>query len=299
MMVERANKTVFITVIVMLLFSGVPGCTELGKSADDSDNASSIGPEPNYTNSIGMEFVKISSGEFMMGPIYNTGYVRTPSGEIITEEYIDEDLAKKVEIKKPFYLGKFEVTQGQWREVMGSNPSYFEGDDLPVERVSWDEVQEFIEKLNEIEGTDKYRLPSEAEWEYACKAGTTTRYSFGDDEAKFGDYAWYVPNSDCKTHPVGQKEPNPWGLYDMHGNVMEWVNESDTHGSVMEWINENILERDKDGGDESSVFRRIRGGCFQDGGGLNVYRIQNCGYACKGYSDLHRNDLGFRVLREI
>lgn len=292
-MFGRANKKVFITLVVILFFCGVPGCTEFGKSADDSDNASSIGPEPNYTNSIGMEFVKIPSGEFMMGPIYQTVLVRTPSGEIITEEYINEDLAKKVEIKKPFYLGKFEVTQGQWREVMGSNPSYFEGDDLPVERVSWNEVQEFIEKLNEMEGTDKYRLPSEAEWEYACRAGTTTRYSFGDDEAEFGDYAWYGPNSGLKTHPVGQKKPNPWGLYDMHGNVMEWVNESDTHGSVMEWINENILERDKDGGDESSVFRGIRGGSFYD------YRTQNCGSAGEGYSDLHNTDLGFRVLREI
>ncbi|WP_440945482.1 formylglycine-generating enzyme family protein [Methanosarcina sp. T3] len=297
-MFGRANKKVFITLVVILLFCGVLGCTEFGKSADDSDNSSSIEPEHNYTNSIGMEFVKIPSGEFMMGPICQTVLVRTPSGEIITEEYINEDLAKKVEIKKPFYLGKFEVTQGQWREVMGSNPSYFEGDDLPVERVSWDEVQEFIEKLNEIEGIDKYRLPSEAEWEYACKAGTTTRYSFGDDEAKFGDYAWYGQNSGLKTHPVGQKKPNPRGLYDMHGNVMEWV-ESDTHGSVMEWINEDILERDKDGGVGSSVFRGIRGGGFQDGGGLNVYRIQNCGYAGEGYSNLHRNDLGFRVLREI
>lgn len=191
-MFERVNKTLFITAIVMLLFCGVLGCTELGKSADESNYTSSIGPEPNYTNSICMEFVKIPAGEFMMGPIPQTKLVEMPLGEIITEEYIDEDSAKKVEIEKPFYLGKFEVTQRQWREVMGSNPSYFEGDDLPVEQVSWNEVQEFIEKLNEIEGTDKYRLPSEAEWEYACRTGTTSRYSFGDDRAKFGDYAWWA-----------------------------------------------------------------------------------------------------------
>jgi len=158
-------------------------------------------------NSIGMKFTLISAGEFYMG----------------SEESVDEKPVHKVKINYPFYLGTYPVTQREWKAVVGDNPSYFKGDDLPVEQVSWDDVQKFIKKLNEKEGTDKYRLPSEAEWEYACRAGTTTRYSFGDDESKLGDYGWYDENSDNKTHPVGQKKPNPWGLYDMHGNVWEWV----------------------------------------------------------------------------
>jgi formylglycine-generating enzyme required for sulfatase activity len=103
------------------------------------------------------------------------------------------------------------------------SPSVFKGDNLPVVSVSWDDVQQFIKKLNEKEGTNKYRLPSEAEWEYAAHAGTTTRYSFGDDESMLVDYAWYDANSGNKTHEVGQKKPNPWGLYDIYGNVWEWV----------------------------------------------------------------------------
>ena len=158
-------------------------------------------------NFIGMNFVRIPADEFMMG----------------SEEADDEKPVHKVKISKPFYLGTYPVTQAEWKEVMGNNPSQFKGDDLPVEKVSWDDVQEFIEKLNEKEGTDKYRLPSEAEWEYACRAGTTTRYSFGDSESKLGDYAWYDDNSGSKTHPVGLKLPNRWGLYDMHGNVWEWT----------------------------------------------------------------------------
>jgi formylglycine-generating enzyme required for sulfatase activity/Tol biopolymer transport system component len=175
-----------------------------------------------FTNTIGMEFVPIPPGEFEMGSPDEEG------------RDTDEVPVHHVAIKKAFYMGRYEVTQNQWREIMGDNPSSFTGDDLPVETVSWDGVQEFIKKLNEKEGTDKYRLPSEAEWEYACRAGTTTRYSFGDSESELGGYAWYDKNSDGKTHPVGQKKPNSWGLYDMHGNVWEWVQDcshSDYNGA--------------------------------------------------------------------
>ena len=105
----------------------------------------------------------------------------------------------------------------------GVYPFNFKDNDLLVEKVSWDDVQDFIKKLNQKEGISKYRPPSEAEWEYAARAGTTTRYSFGDSESRLGEYAWYYDNSGSKTHDVGQKKPNPWGLYDMHGNVWELV----------------------------------------------------------------------------
>jgi eukaryotic-like serine/threonine-protein kinase len=107
--------------------------------------------------------------------------------------------------------------------VMGNNPSRFNGPKNPVEQVSWDECQEFLGKLNSKTGKQcgKFVLPTEAQWEYACRAGTKTRYSFGDDEKQLGDYAWYGANSGSKTHPVGQKKPNGWGLYDMHGNAWQ------------------------------------------------------------------------------
>ena len=169
-----------------------------------------------------LEFVSIPAGEFDMG---------SPSNE--AGRIVNEDPVHHVKISKAFYIGKYEVAQKQWRDVMGNSPSYFKGDYLPVEQVSWNDVQEFIKKLNEKEGGSKYRLPSEAEWEYAARAGTTTRYSFGDDESifgnygsKLGDYAWFSENSGSKTHEVGQKKPNPWGLYDMYGNVWEWVQDT-------------------------------------------------------------------------
>jgi formylglycine-generating enzyme required for sulfatase activity len=175
-----------------------------------------------YTNSIGMEFLSIPAGEFDMG---------SPSNE--AGRWVNEGPVHQVKISNAFYMGKYEVTQKQWRDVMGNSPSYFKGDNLPVELVSWNDTQDFIQKLNEKEGGAKYRLPSEAEWEYAARAGTTTRYSFGNDESifgyygsKLGDYAWYSANSGSKTHDVGQKKPNPWGLYDMHGNVWEWVQDN-------------------------------------------------------------------------
>jgi len=130
----------------------------------------------------------------------------------------------RVTISKPFYMQATEVTQDQWKRVMGSNPSNFKncGDNCPVERVSWNDVQEFIGKLNQMEGGNKYRLPTEAEWEYACRAGSTTRFCFGNDKDRLGEYAWYRGNSRKRTHRVGEKQPNSWGLHDMHGNVWEW-----------------------------------------------------------------------------
>ncbi|GHV57989.1 hypothetical protein FACS189460_5330 [Deltaproteobacteria bacterium] len=165
-----------------------------------------------YTNSLGMEFVLIPAGTFMMGS--------PPDDKSVPS---DEKPAHQVTISRPFYMGQYEVTQAQWEEVMGSNPSFFKGRNNPVEQVSWEDAQEFIKRLNQMEGTNKYRLPTEAEWEYAARAGTQTRYYFGDSEKNLGEYAWYDDNSNDETHPVGQKKPNAWGLYDMAGNVWEWV----------------------------------------------------------------------------
>ena len=128
-----------------------------------------------------------------------------------------------VTISEGFWLGKYEVTQEEWEAVMGSNLSNYKGDDRPVENVSWEDVQKFITKLNEAEGSAVYRLPTEAEWEYACRAGSTTPWSFGDDGGKLGEYSWYSNNNSSSTRAVGRKKPNAWGLYDMHGNVWEWV----------------------------------------------------------------------------
>lgn len=166
----------------------------------------------NYTNSIGMKFVLIPSGSFMMGADLN-----------FEDGYKNETPQHRVTISRAFYLGKYEVTQQQWVKIMGNNSSKFKGRTRPVEQVSWNDAQRFINKLNAAEGGKHYRLPTEAEWEYACRAGTDTAYSFGDDADQLGNYAWFDGNSGNKTHPVGQRQANPWGLHDMHGNVWEWV----------------------------------------------------------------------------
>ncbi len=167
-----------------------------------------------FPHSMEMRFMYIRPGTFMMG---------SPSLEGGRSD--NEGPQHQVNITKGFYMGVTEVTQGQWRAIMDNNPSHFKncGDDCPVEQVSWDDVQEFIRRLNQKEGSEKYRLPTEAEWEYAARAGSTTRYSFGNAEIMLGEYGWYNGNSGFKTQVVAQKMPNAWGLYDMHGNVWEWV----------------------------------------------------------------------------
>ena len=154
----------------------------------------------------GMEFVQVPAGEFLMGST--------------SDEADDEQPVTRVRISRGFYLGKYEVTQAEWEAVTGSNPSLLDecGPDCPVEQVSWDDVQEFIGRLNAAVGEERYRLPTEAEWEYAARAGTT-----GDRYGNLDAIAWYLDNSGGPTHPVGQKAPNAWGLHDMLGNVWEWT----------------------------------------------------------------------------
>ena len=133
----------------------------------------------------------------------------------------EEKPSHSVTLSKPYYMGKFVVTQEQYQQLTGANRSTFKGKDNPVETVSWDETQAFCKKLTE-QSKQTVRLPTDAEWEYACRAGTTTTYYSGDSDAELARVAWYSANSKSTTHPVGQKEPNTFGLYDMHGNVHQW-----------------------------------------------------------------------------
>ncbi|HNY10178.1 MAG TPA: SUMF1/EgtB/PvdO family nonheme iron enzyme [Candidatus Wallbacteria bacterium] len=130
-------------------------------------------------------------------------------------------------ISKGFYLSATEITQKQWLNVMGEPaPCKFKGDDLPAESVSWNDCMEFVKKINGAAQKDIYRLPTEAEWEYACRANSPQKYCFGASDSGIDEYAWHFDNSNNKTHPVGTKKPNAWGLYDMHANVWEWCLDS-------------------------------------------------------------------------
>jgi formylglycine-generating enzyme required for sulfatase activity len=241
------------------------------------------------TNSIGMKLKLIPAGEFQMG----------------STEHDDEMPIHLVTISRPLYLGVYPVTQREYMQLIKKNPSHCSGNErLPVERVSWFDAVGFCNGLSRKEGLKPfftikgqsvqvpdwngpgYRLPTEAEWEYACRAGTSTRFSFGDDEKVSGVHAWYNQNSGSRTHPVGEKKPNPFGLFDMYGNAWEWCwdcfdasyNKYTTHVDPI--------------GPKTGKARVLRGGsCFSNAFNLrSAYRGWNAPAEC--------NDLyGFRLAR--
>ncbi len=187
-----------------------------------------------------IEMVFVKGGCFQMGDTFGDGYGdEKPIHEVCVGD---------------FYIGKFPVTQKQWQKVMGNKPSYFKGDELPVEQVSWDDVQEFITKLNRQTGK-AYRLPTEAEWEYAARSGgKAEKWAGANIESELSDYAWGYENSGRKTHPVGQKKPNGLGLYDMAGNVCEWV---------QDWYDKDYYKKSPKGnpkGPKKGTVKALRGG---------------------------------------
>jgi formylglycine-generating enzyme required for sulfatase activity len=221
-----------------------------------------------YKNKYSMEFALIPAGRFMMGS---------------TNGLPDEKPVHQVTISQPFYMGKYEVTQGQWQAMMGNNPSSFKdcGGNCPVEHVSWNDAQDFINKLNESNDGFRYRLPTEAEWEYACRGGTT-----GDYYGNVNDIGWHDGNSGDKTHAAGGKQANAFGLYDMSGNVWEWC---------QDWYHNSYNGAPTDGSEWLSVgeqkYRVLRGGSWDGNAGSlrSAFRL-------RGPSPYRNVDLGFRVV---
>ena len=237
-----------------------------------------LGLPVEHGDSIGMKFSLVPPGEFMMG-----------SPDTDTDADNKEKPQHRVRITRPFYLAIHEVTQAKYERVMGRNPSAFQGDPTrPVEQVSWHDAVEFCRRLGETEGR-QYRLPTEAEWEYACRAGTTTRWHFGDDVSELDQYAWYRDNSDERTHPVGQKKPNAWGLHDMGGNVWEWC---------ADWFDEEYYANsptDDPAGPPSGSGPVRRGGCW-------IYAARGCRSAYRSGGrppDTTVRYLGFRVVQVL
>jgi formylglycine-generating enzyme required for sulfatase activity len=228
-------------------------------------------------NSIKMVLVLIPEGSFRMG------------GDKQAEQAEDHETPRHfVRFSTPFFISKYVVTQEQWYALMEHNPSRFKGNTRPVESVSWNEVQAFIHKLCAKEETESYRLPTEAEWEYSARAGSENSYSFGSETQLLNQYAWYRNNSGGKTHPVGQLNPNTWGLYDMHGNVHEWC---------QDWFDRKYYSQSpvvNPVGPPEGLAKALRGG---DWGSIDWY----CRCASRSLSspDRRSNRLGFRLVKML
>ncbi|OGR22886.1 MAG: sulfatase [Desulfobacterales bacterium RIFOXYA12_FULL_46_15] len=263
---------------------------------------SSLFAEPAvFTNKLGMRFVLIPAGSFIMG---------SPESE---EGRQWNETQHKVIISRSFYMGETEVTQGQWKKLVGFNPSSFPdlGKAYPVDSVSWNQCVEFIRVLNEWEKTNQYRLPTEAEWEYACRAESTTAFAGGgstnfscnEPEPAIIEMAWYCYNSgtqnpagDFKPGPVKTKLPNKWGIYDMHGNVQEWVQDScewrDLLSRNVGAITDTYMDNIVDPLSKTGTHRIFRGGAWHQSS-----KYQRSAY--RGYYKpvAKRNSLGFRIVR--
>ena len=246
--------------------------TSSGFSSTSSVSSSSNEISIPVKNGITIDMVKVEAGTFMMGA---TSEMQKP--------YNDEKPVHQVTLTNNYYMGKYEVTQSLWQTVMGSNPSKFKGDDLPVERVSWNDCQEFISKLNSMTGR-KFRLPTEAEWEYAARGGKKSRGCQYSGSSNISKVAWYDDgNSGRKTHPVGTKQANELGIYDMTGNVLEWC--QDRYSSYLSSSQTNPI------GANSGSHRVRRGGSWD-------YAAVYCrsSYRYSDRPDRRNGDLGFRLV---
>ena len=246
--------------------SNTSGYSSASSSMSSGSNTISIPVK----NGINIEMVKVEAGTFMMGA---TSEMKKP--------YSWEKPVHQVILTNDYYMGKYEVTQALWQAVMGNNPSKFKGDNLPVETVSWNDCQDFISKLNSLTGRN-FRLPTEAEWEYAARGGKKSRGYQYSGSSKISNVAWYDGNSGSKTHAVGTKQPNELGIYDMTGNVWEWC--QDWYGSY------SSSSRTNPTGATSGSIRVRRGGCW----GINA---RYCRSSYRSFSTpVNRgNGLGLRL----
>ena len=217
-----------------------------------------------------LELVRVPAGEFLMG---------SPEGE--PDRSVDER-QHRVRISRPFWMGKHEVTQAQWRSVMGSDPSESRGDELPVEMVSWNDCRQFLGGLNAVTG-QTFRLPTEEEWEFACRATAQAAWSCGESPSCLGAVAWFSENSGNQPNPVGRKQPNGFGLHDMHGNVYEWCVDQyvETYGATASETRDTV-----------TYVRR---------GGSWAVPPKHCRSAFRGNasSEKRRNDVGLRVVMDV